>query len=271
MTSFTLASLKMKYGIRPAMVSALVRGGLIAPIRGARREYRFSFHDVVLLRMAQDLQDAGISTRKLTRFLNELAGSLPAGSVAGMRVSAAGRELVVREDGRLRNPQGQLVLDLADREKSSVIPALPGLRQRAAPATAAAGQHFKLAESLFESDPLVAAEHYRQAVELDTSLLDAWINLTFVLLETGQVVEAYASCQEGLLHHPQSALLHFNFGLAQEEMGLPEAALQSYCEALRWQDSLADAHYNAGRMADILGRHTEAIRHFSAYRRMSGN
>ncbi|MDB5797547.1 MAG: tetratricopeptide repeat protein, partial [Paucimonas sp.] len=72
MKSFTLDGLQKKYGIRRGVITELMRGGFIEPARGKRREYRFSFHDLVLMRMAQDLHGAGISARKLTRFLKDL-------------------------------------------------------------------------------------------------------------------------------------------------------------------------------------------------------
>ena len=263
MKSFTLDGLQQKYGIRRSVVTELVRGGLILPARGVRREYRFSFHDVVLLRMAQDLYGAGFSPRKLTRFLKQLASSLPARSVAGMRITAAGRELVVREDGRLRNADGQLILDFSSPGANLAVRSLPA---RPTP-EAGAAHHFALAESLADSDAGTAAEHYRHAVELAPEMRDAWINLSCVLLDAGQAIEAYASCQEGLVHHPDAALLHFNLGVAQEEMQQPDAALQSYRAALRIDPALADAHYNAGRIAETLGRQQDAIRHLNAYRR----
>lgn len=261
MKLFTLDGLQQKYGIRRSTVSELVKAGFVHPQRGSKREYRFSFHDVVLLRMAQDLQQAGVSARKLARFLKQLAQSLPAQSMAGMRVSTAGRDLVVREDGRLRNSHGQLVLDFAAPGATSVA-AMPR-RARGMDAH----EHFALAESLAVEDAAAAADHYRQAVELDPAMLDAWINLSCVLLEAEQAIEAYAAAQEGLAHHPQAALLHYNLGLAQEAMQQLPEALASYGQALSCDPDLPDAHYNAAQLAEQIGRHQEAIRHFNAWRR----
>lgn len=280
MKSFTLDSLQGRFGIRRAIVSELVKSGFVKPGRGDRREYRFSFHDLVLLRMAQDLHSAGVSPRKFSRFLKDLSQSLPDRPAAGMRFTTAGRELVVRQDGSLRNQQGQLVLDFS----ASAEPArVTRLKRRAGshpapahdpqPASSAppdAQEHFALAEQLVDVDAAAAAAHYRQCAELDPSMLDAWINLSCVLLDAGQAIEAYACCQEGLLHHPRSALLHYNLGLAQEEMQQAAEALASYEEALRCDPQLHDAHHNAAELAEQLGRHKLAIRHYNAWRRAQG-
>jgi Tfp pilus assembly protein PilF len=261
MKLFTLDGLQQKYGIRRATINELMKAGFVSPQRGERREYRFSFHDVVLLRMAEDLHGAGISARRLSRFLKQLAQSLPMQSVAGMRFTTAGRELVVRQDGRLRNGQGQLVLDFSPAGSSSQVAALP------ARAGLDAAGHFAVAEELSERDFAAAADHYRQAVELDPGMLDAWINLSCVLLEADQAIEAYAAAQEGLLHHPRAALLHYNLALAQEGMQQGAEALDSYRRALACDPQLLDAHYNAANLAEQLGREQDAIRHFNAWRR----
>jgi tetratricopeptide (TPR) repeat protein len=261
MKLFTLDGLQQKYGIRRATVNELIKAGLVEPQRGSRREYRFSFHDVVLLRMAQDLHGEGVSARRLTRFLKQLAQTLPMQSAAGMRLTTAGRELVVRQDGRLRNSQGQLVLDFSQADGAQAIAALPAKRRLDAHG------HFDRAEELAQEDAAAAAEHYRQAVELDPGLLDAWINLSCVLLEAEQAIEAYAAAQEGLLHHPRAALLHYNLALAQEAMQQDLEALASYRQALAHDPQLLDAHFNAAHLAERLGRAQDAIRHFNAWRR----
>jgi DNA-binding transcriptional MerR regulator len=56
------------------VITALIAAGVISPRRGARREYRFSFQDVVLLRTARSLREARIPTRHITRSLRRLQG-----------------------------------------------------------------------------------------------------------------------------------------------------------------------------------------------------
>ena len=109
-----------------------------------------------------------------------------------------------------------------------------------------AAGHFALAEELSERDFAAAADHYRQAVELDPGLLDAWTNLSCVLLEADQAIEAYAAAQEGLLHHPRAALLHYNLALAQEGMQQGTEALDSYRRALACDPQLLDALFSHG-------------------------
>ena len=64
-------------------------------------------------------------------------------------------------------------------------------------------------------------------------------------------------------------LLHFNHAIALEDLGLFHQAIASYVEALKLDPDLVDAHYNAGCLLEKMGDAQGALRHFSAYRRLS--
>ncbi|GIZ50543.1 tetratricopeptide repeat protein [Noviherbaspirillum aridicola] len=268
MRSFTIADVESKYGIRRRVVSELVREGFVRPERGRRHEYRFSFQDVVMLRMAQDLFSLGIPPRKTSRFLRQLQRELPDASVVGTRVSAAGRELVVREDGRLRNAEGQLVIDFATGGEARLAE-LPQREPHPATAgTRSADEWYNAGLLLDGSDPLEAIECYRRAIEMDRLHADAWVNLGCLLIDGAQYIEAYAVLQEAVVNCPRNALLQFNLGIACEDIGRREEALQAYSEALRIDPGMADAHYNLARLYETAGQSARAIRHYNAYRRL---
>jgi tetratricopeptide (TPR) repeat protein len=267
MKSFSVPELEQRYGIRRRIVSELVREGFIRPERGQRREYRFSFRDVVMIRMAQDLFALGISPKKTTRFLQKLRRELPETSLAGMRVTAAGKELVVRQDGRLRNSQGQMVLDFAAQGTASLsilpAPAQSGSRR-------SAGEWYGAALLSEESDPVQAVECYRKAIEADRFYPDAYINLGCLLLAGKQYLEAFAVLEEGVMQCPKHPLLHFNLAIANEELERPHDALACYGAAIKLDARLADAHFNAARLHESLGHKAQAIRHYNAYRKLEG-
>ncbi|MDB5853194.1 MAG: tetratricopeptide repeat protein [Herminiimonas sp.] len=291
MRTFTVADLESRYGILRRLITSLVKDGFVMPSRGPRREYRFSFHDVVILRMAQDLVTAGVPAARAVRFLGSLRRNLPVASAIGTRVVAAGREMVVREDGRLRNEDGQLVIDFMERSTSegarpSRLPEPArasgpkpsklddAAAQRETPAKKSmpvkdADYWFNSAGRLEESDPLQAILHYRKAIALRAGFADAWINLGVLLLEGRQVLEAVVVYEEAVAHCRTSPLLYFNLGVAREELKQLDKALRAYAEAIRLDPEFADAYFNAGRLHEMLGHKTAAIRHFSQYRRLA--
>ena len=66
-----------------------------------------------------------------------------------------------------------------------------------------------------------------------------------------------------------SAAVHFNYAIALEDAGQLTAAAQAYARALELDPGLADAHYNLGRLHEQLEDPQAALRHFSAYRRLT--
>jgi tetratricopeptide (TPR) repeat protein len=67
----------------------------------------------------------------------------------------------------------------------------------------------------------------------------------------------------------QRALAAFNLGVALEDQGLDDEALLAYARAIEADAALADAHYNASRLLERLGRGADALRHLAAYRRLT--
>jgi tetratricopeptide (TPR) repeat protein len=56
--------------------------------------------------------------------------------------------------------------------------------------------------------------------------------------------------------------------VALEDQGLHDEALLAYARALEADPAFADAHHNAARLLERLGRKADALRHLAAYRRL---
>jgi predicted O-linked N-acetylglucosamine transferase (SPINDLY family) len=81
-----------------------------------------------------------------------------------------------------------------------------------------------------------AIVHYRQAVDLDSSLVEAWSGLGqchFELHDTTQSIEAYRR-NEALA--PQNAEVAYNLGVVLKHQGDLEAAAAAYADAIRLKD-----------------------------------
>src|SRR5512134_3027858 len=113
MKSYSTRDVAKLLGLSEAQVRSQARVGYLAPDRGPRNAYRFSFQDLVLLRAAKALRDARIAPRRIRRALRTLTRQLPAGrSLSGMRISSEGDRIVVSDGGATWNPEsGQLLLD----------------------------------------------------------------------------------------------------------------------------------------------------------------
>jgi hypothetical protein len=111
--TYSIRSIQEMLGLSRGVISSLIAAGFVAPARGPRNEYRFTFQDVVLLRTAAELQAARIAPRRILQALRRLKEKLPAElPLAGLRISAVGNDVTVR-DGRSQwhADSGQLVMD----------------------------------------------------------------------------------------------------------------------------------------------------------------
>jgi tetratricopeptide (TPR) repeat protein len=127
-------------------------------------------------------------------------------------------------------------------------------------------------EALEHDDPDAAAAAYRQALGLAPDLVAAYLNLGAMWSEAARHADVVALCDEALRHCPPSpelALVHFNRGVALDHLERLPEAIASYEQSLALDPALADAHYNLGRLREQLGDARGALRHFSAYRRLS--
>ena len=93
-------------------IRGLVIGGFVKPARGARREYRFSFQDLIVLRAASALIQAKVSRRRIRRSLEDLRKHLPEEApLSGLSICAVGDRVVVREGkNHFQVDDGQYVL-----------------------------------------------------------------------------------------------------------------------------------------------------------------
>lgn len=280
MQAYSMRDVQALLGISRTVVTALIGAGVIAPRRGARREYRFSFQDVVLLRTAQSLREARIPTRHITRSLRRLQGLGEGRPPTGLRVTAVGGDVTVQDrHGRWHVDSGQFVLDL-DALSEAAQGAVVDLRRPAAPVPAKeladhADHHaddpatqFELAVALESRDRAGAEAAYLRALAAAPDYLDAWLNLGCLLCDQGRYDEAVRHYRQALTHLPDQPLLHFNLGVALEDAGAHREALAAYHACIDLAPDFADAHYNAARLHEELGDPHRAIRHYNQYRKL---
>jgi tetratricopeptide (TPR) repeat protein len=261
-------------GLSAARIRSYTRSGFLAPARGARGELRFSFQDLVLLRAAKGLMAARVPAAAVRRGLRRLKAQLPRGrALSEVRITAEGHHVVARDGGVAWSPDsGQVVLDfdvatLAQR-------AAPLARRQAAAARRVEGEldadeWFELGLELEVSAPDDARDAYRRTLELDPHHADAHVNLGRLLIELDLAAEAEPHFRAALAERPDHATACYNLGVALEDQGRRADAADAYRRALTAQPRFADAHYNLARLYEAAGKRAAALRHFSAYRRLT--
>jgi len=267
MQTYSLRDLQAMLGVSRAVIAGLVAAGFVTPSRGARREYRFTFQDVVLLRTAHSLTTAQIPPRKILRSLRHLKDTLPQElPLTGLRITAVGNEIAVKQGPtQWHVDSGQLLMDF------EVVPSggsVSFLSRVAEPSEAGPSEWFGRAAELEATDLAEAERAYRQAIAGAPDYVDPYLNLGVMLCDSGRCAEAVELYRQAIGHCPGEPLLHFNLAVALEDAQRIEEALACYDECMRLAPDFADAHYNAARLHETLGHKTRAIRHYSEYRRL---
>lgn len=288
MTTYTLREIQAMLGISRSAISSLMAAGFVSPGRGRRREYRFTFQDVVMLRTAHSLREAKIPGRKILRSLRRLRDTLPSElPLSGLRITAAGSELAVRTgDAQWQVDSGQLLLDFEVRPSGASVSVLskPHVPSEAAQATpgrasgdegadrATGGEDavhcFERGSRLEDDLPAEAEAAYRKALACEPAFADAYLNLGCLLADAGRGAEAIRLYRTALEHCPEEPRLHFNLAIVLEDQGKLAEALACYERCLELSRDFSDAHYNAALLYERLGQASKAIKHMSAVRRL---
>jgi tetratricopeptide (TPR) repeat protein len=269
MQSYSVRDVERVLRLSRSAIQGLIKGGFVRPTRGRRREYRFSFQDLIVLRTARALTQAKVPTRRIRRSLEDLRQHLPeAAPLSGLSIRAIGDRVVVR-DGKThwQVDDGQYVLEL-DVSVSHGELRVVERHEATADTTTEPRDWFREGLQLETVDPRAAQDAYERAVADDPHNAAAWINLGRLLHEHGGKREAESVYQRALRTCGPDSLLMFNLGVVLEDLGRPGAALDAYQSALEEDPDLADCHFNLARLYESLGKPQHAIRHLGQYRRL---
>ncbi len=266
--SYSLREVGELLDLSRGMLRGLIDAGFVTPSRGRRREFRFTFHDLVVLRAARALSAAKLPAARVLRSLTRLRAQLPAEvPLSGLRIEAVGDSVVVSEgDTQWQPDDGQYVLrfDVA----------LPGgkvvFMDPPPPSAAEAdSEWFARGCELENVDREGACNAYRRAITADIDHLEAYVNLGRLLHESGKLEEAEAVYRAGLANCRRDGTMLFNLAVLLEDLQRQNEAILIYRAALDDAPHLADAHYNLALLCEARGLRQEAVRHLSAFRKLS--
>lgn len=250
-------------------IRALVDAGFVAPARGRRNAWLFSFQDLVVLRTAQALASAEVPRKRITRSLKELRRHLPASlPLSGLSICAVADRVVVREgSSRWQAESGQYLLAFETDPSSGSL----SIIENAGPSSDArtAAEWFERGVALEADDPQAAARAYEEAIAADIGYIDAHINLGCLLHASGKLARAERVYRNAIAVVGSDPLLLYNLGVLLEDMRRKREALAAYRAALEGDPGLADCHYNLALLCEELEKPQEAIRHMAQYRRLT--
>jgi len=233
----------------------------------------YAFRDIVVLRAILSLVDKGIPLQRIRRNVETLRDRLPDldDPAAALRLwDEESTRLVVRNDGRLEEAGGQLLLEFAESEQ----PTEEGEVKSLADSRALEGDPRGDAVEWFERGCELDADHakwaeaieaYETALEIEPDYADAYCNLGAVRYNQGQRAEARRAFEACLAREADHVEANFNLANVLEEDGDDRGALAHYRRALAADPLYPDLHINLALLYEKLERMKPACEHWRRY------
>jgi tetratricopeptide (TPR) repeat protein len=248
------------------------RAGQLRRLELLRGDSGYTFRDLLALRAASALLDAGASVRQIRAALTALRRQDPAleQPLAELRLIVEGDRLLAQSDRVRFDPRtGQMVLalDSGGLEAAATATLSTGLVRPLAPPVDQAETWFERA-SEWDGDPAQwedAIVAYRRVVAIDPTYAAAWNNLGLLLHRMGRYDEAESAYASALEQDPNCCEAAYNLGSLHEDRGAAEDAILDYRRALQLSPDYADAHFNLAGALARNGRDGEAIKHWQRY------
>ncbi len=257
-------------GMSPHQVRSFVYAGLLQPVRGPRKEYLFSFQDLVLLRLGAQLKKASVPLNAVRKALHELreqlAEDLP---LSAVKVDALGETVLARDREGVWAPEtGQRYFPFTLPEPDHSATESLGAHADPVLAEPTAVEWFDRAIDLESTSHSLAKDAYRKVLELDSEFADAHANLGRLYHAEGRVDRAVQHFSRAAELDPESGTPQFNLGVALEDLNRTDEAIVAYQRALERDPRRADAHFNLSRLFEDRGDEVAALRHLKEYRRL---
>ncbi len=258
--------------VSPARLRYWERTALLDASGGEGRRSVFGFLDLRSVKVLIGLLDQGVPLQRIRGSLEALRDRMPdvERPLGALRVWHKGSpRVVVRHQGVLVEPDGQMVLDFAEAERAGTTVA-----PLAARATARASRGPRSAEDWFQrgcridSDPATyeeAVDAYTRAVAADPYFADAYCNLGSVFFNQGRRAQAQTCFERAVALDPGCVEARLNLATLLEEDGLNGAALRHYKIALRGDPLCADTCVSLALLYGKLELPRAARRHWRRY------
>src|SRR5437899_2332970 len=248
---YGLRELTRILSLTPKRVAQLRRLDLL------RRDSGYTFRDLLALRAASALLDAGASVRQIRDALTAIRKQDPGirNPLTEVRLIVDGGLLLAQSDRVRFDPRsGQtvLALDTIDLTKAAQATLATGLVRPLQPPAEQAEVWFERA-SEWDADPVQwedAIAAYRRVIAIDPTYAAAWNNLGLLLHRMGQYEDARKAYASALAQDPECAEAAYNLGSLDEDMGAVEEAIEHYRCALTIKPDYADAHDDLVRLAE---------------------
>jgi tetratricopeptide (TPR) repeat protein len=268
--AYTLGDAARICGVSRKRLLYWERTALVHSSLGEDSQPAFDFLDLVSVRSVVGLLARGVPLHRIRRGVEAVRKRLPdLEPLPALRLWEGSARFVLRHEGVLMEPDGQLVLELVG---AGLAGGVAWLDERAA--RALGPQARRRAAEWFErgceldcdsASYAHAVEAYRKAIECDPDFADAHCNLGSVYFNQDRRSLARECFERALAIEPGHIEANLNLGTVLEESGRDESALRRYRTALDADPTYPDVHVSLGLLYEKLGLPRTARAHWRRY------
>jgi tetratricopeptide (TPR) repeat protein len=269
---------RLRYWMQTGFVGPTVR-------KGGR--FYYTFCDLLAVKAAKDLAEAGLPLQKVRKSVEALKKALPGNThpASRLRVCCDGETIVALADDVAFQPiGGQVVMAFTVpsfgqhvAEVLAMPRVAPAADHTAAPAPiedspteansgTTAYRYFVEACAAEDRGDGELAEHlFRQAIDLEPHMAAALTNLGNLVYRQGELEEARRLYERALDHDPVQPEARYNLANLLDDLGETELAIAELRRVCATAPEFADAHYNLGLMLAQVGGAAQARHHLERY------
>jgi Tfp pilus assembly protein PilF/DNA-binding transcriptional MerR regulator len=278
--------------VQEARLRYWMQTGFVGPTVRKGGRFYYTFCDLVAVKAAKDLAEAGMPLQKIRKSVEALKKALPGNThpASRLRVCSDGETIVALADDVAFQPiGGQIVMAFtvpSFGEHVAEVLALPRVAPGAgvgagdagaAPApiedspteahsgTTAYRYFVEACAAEDRGDPELAEHLFRQALDLEPRMAASLTNLGNLLYRQGELEEARRLYERALDHDPMQPEARYNLGNLLEDLGQTELAIAELRRVCATAPEFADAHYNLGIMLAQVGGAAQARHHLERY------
>ena len=245
--------------------------GFITPSEREAGRLAYSFRDLIAIKVAKDLLDAGLPLRRVRRSLDALRMGLPDedASLSRLRIRCDQDRVVVDDRDRTFDADtGQLLLDFRIQhlsEQVAAVLALPWVQPTRSTSDKTAYEWFLAGCEAEARSAEQARFAYEAAIELDPDLAAAWTNLGGLRAEDGDLDGARDAFSEALRCDPDQPEAQANLAELALRQGESELAIAGYRQILQQHPDHEEAHYGLARALLVVGGKSQALAHLERF------